>query len=201
MASSVVEIANLALSRLGELSIISLDDPESNQARQVKIAWPQIRDEVLASHRWNEATARENLSRLSEKPAWGWEWQFQLPADFLRLCELNGDDVWGRVDRLELEGGRLLTDQAEARILYIRRVESPVMFGPLLTEALTVALAAALAVPLTGSSNRRNELLQEYEARSLSRARVIDAQQTRSGENHPLIQMLRDSAFLSRRFY
>lgn len=162
MAANPTTICNLALAHLGEDQLMSLDD-DSREAQFCKRFYDQTRDEVIQSHAWNFAIRRAVLSRLSEAPPFGWAWQYQLPADCLRILQLNGHDVSRREGRYEVEGGRLLTNDDECAVRYLRRVEDAALFPPLFVEALALKIATRLAKPLTGSTSEVERLLTEYE--------------------------------------
>lgn len=162
MAANPTTICNLALAHLGEDHLMSLDD-DSREAQFCKRFYDQTRDEVIQSHPWNFAIRRAVLSRLAEAPAFGWAWQYQLPADCLRILQLNGHDVSKREGRYEVEGGRLLTNDDECAVRYLRRVEDAALFPPLFVEALALKIATRLAKPLTGSTSEVERLLTEYE--------------------------------------
>ncbi len=65
------DIANRALSLLGQPPLVALDDGTSN-ARAIGIHFETVRDTLLRSHPWAFATARAELSELAEPPEFGW---------------------------------------------------------------------------------------------------------------------------------
>ena len=167
-------ICNLALARLSETAIMSLDD-ETQPARYCKRFYAQTRDAVLQSHAWNFAIARVLLSRLAEEPIAGWAHQYALPVDCLRILQVNGYEWHERQGLFETEGRALLTDAEVANVRYIRQVTDANLFTPLFSEALAVKLAAQLAQPLTGSRELPTQLLTEYERIIGPKARRLDA--------------------------
>lgn len=167
-------ICNLALGRIGDERIMSMDDA-SQSARYCKLFYAQTRDEVLRSHPWNFATARKTLNALADAPEFEWSVQYQLPNDFLRLCQLNGWDAWKPLDLFEIEGDRLLTNESTAQIKYIYTITDASIFDPLFIEALSLKLASKLARPLTGSQTLGDGALQEYVKLTGPLARKTDA--------------------------
>src|SRR5688572_8267905 len=118
MANSDTEICNIALGHLGEAPITSLNE-DSKAAWACNLHYALTRDELLRGHRWNFAKDRVQLSELAEGPAFGWARQFQLPADCLRVLEFNDQEIGDWIsEEYEIEGRRLLTDAAVARIVY-----------------------------------------------------------------------------------
>lgn len=174
MAASETTICNLALGKLGARRIIELSE-ESVEARACRLHYAETRDEVLRHHRWNFAIKRETLVALVTPPAFGWGVQYELPSDCLRVFELNGYDLAKRPGLWEVEGRVLLTNESEAKVRYISRVTDCNLFDSLFVEALSLKLAAKIAMPVNGSPGMANQFLGEYEKVTGGRARRTDA--------------------------
>jgi hypothetical protein len=84
MATSKVQIANLALMHVGENAIISFDD-ETNAARAINQVYDVVRDSVLTDHLWNFAIKRISPGRDASTPVYDFLYRFDLPTDYLRL--------------------------------------------------------------------------------------------------------------------
>lgn len=187
MASDVTKICNLALGKLGSERIQSLTD-EKQAARFCNLFYEQTRDEVLRSHQWNFATARATLSELADAPAFGWENQFALPSDCLRVLQLNGYEQNEQRDLYEIEGRNLMTDEDAAEVKYTARVTDANQFDPLFIAALATLLAAKLCVPLTGARAQAAELLKEYEGFIAGLAKSMDARESRPKRKAPWVE-------------
>lgn len=168
--TSIVAICNAALIRIGAEPISALDEP-SKAARLCNSRYADLRDEVLRDHPWNFALHRTSLAALAEMPAFGYARRFQLPADCLRVLSMADKDA-----RFQIEGRSLLTDEADAKILYVRRVEDPNAFDPLFANALSLRLAAELAYAITNSTTLIEAMWGLYQ-RAAQRARTADAQE------------------------
>lgn len=168
--TSTVDICNRALQKLGHTKITSLGD-DVKAARECQRAFALVRDAVFRDHPWNCLLARASLARLSETPAWGFDAQYQLPVDCLRVLEADTDYDW------RVEGRRILSDAgAPLNILYVRQEEDPGQYDLLLVEALAARLAAELAEALT-QSNTKRELAERGYLDVLGQARRADAQE------------------------
>lgn len=178
MSATSTTICNLALGKLGAGTIIGLSE-SSPEARACNLHYPQTRDEVLRSHRWNFAIVRASLSRLSDAPAFGWAYQYQLPVECLRVLQVNGYEEDEEPDNWEVEGGKLLTDEDSVNAKYISQVTDANIYDPLFIEALSLKLAAKLCIPLTGSDSRASGFITEYERVTGPRARRTDAFENR----------------------
>ena len=169
--TSKTEVANTALSIIGELPISSFAD-DSRSARIVSERYDDVRRAVLRDHFWNSAKARQRLPKLSQSPAFGWNNQFQLPSDWLRLVRINDRDPL--VEQYEIEGLKLLTDMTEVKLVYVRDETDPSKWDVMLREAIAARLASEIAVPIVQSREARNDAWQIY-LQKLRSARSVDA--------------------------
>ncbi|MBX3480004.1 MAG: hypothetical protein KF842_06365 [Caulobacter sp.] len=179
MAASRTAIGNAALGKLGQGAVLSFDDPD-DRARWLKSRFDDIRDLCLRANRWHFAMARARLSAEATAPAFGYQRQFPMPADCLRLAEVGGVafDPDSGSPVYALEGGRILTDAAAPLdIRYVRRVEDVAGWDPLFAEAVACRLAAELAEKLTQSSTKREAALRDYQLslREAFRVNAIEA--------------------------
>jgi len=173
--ATVIDICNAALSRLGQEPLQSLDDG-SKWADLCKSNWPLVRDAVLRNHKWPCATKRVILSPLAESPPFGYSYQFQLPADYLRLWEEDMEDAKPFV----VEGDRLLADVEEVNLVYTARIEAG-EFDSVLTEAMVKAMMAAISYAVTHSATMQERVemsfaatLQEAKAKTTTEKGVKD---------------------------
>ncbi|MBU1248424.1 MAG: hypothetical protein KKB70_06990 [Proteobacteria bacterium] len=175
MATSVIEICNNALQDLGEDTITSLTD-NNKCARLCNQRWRATRDAVLRAHPWNCAMSQEELPASTIAPVWKWDYQFQLPADFLRIVRVVNSEE-REISNWEVQGKIILCDEeAPLYISYIRREIDPQQYDALLSEALSARMSAALAYPLTGSTSLAQAFWDIYREKTLE-ARGVDARE------------------------
>ncbi len=182
MASSITEIANLALTYIGADLITSLDDPQKS-AILIKQNWPICRDAVLRAYPWNCAVKRDVLAPLADQPAYGWSYSFLLPPDCLRTLGLeSGWSASGaRTSRFTaepftIEGRKLQCNSNIVKIKYIARVEDPNEYDALLSQALAAYLAHLLAMPIVQSNSLKEQMWEQYKL-AVREARSVDAQE------------------------
>lgn len=175
--ASTIQVANRALTKLGSNRITSFDD-DVKAARSLKACFDDIRDDELRAHRWSFALKRTQLAALSTAPEFGWTYQYQLPADFLRLDQVNDEFpavvmdnyIGAEVIDWVLEGGKLLTDfSAPLKVRYIASITDANMWDVNFREALACRLAAELAEDLTQNMQKRQLAWEEYK-QAISRA-------------------------------
>jgi hypothetical protein len=177
------QLCNLALAEIGDSYTITDINETSNQAAVCRLFFDPTRDAMLRAHQWNFARALSDLSALSTDPVFGWDYQFPLPSDFIRLVEFNGLDAWTTEDDFQIANGPsgglvLLTDEDEASIVYIKRVTDANLFDPLFVEAFTLKLAARICTKLTKDDAIKDRLTKEAKE-ALGRARQTDANESR----------------------
>ena len=178
--ASDVDIANYALTLLGESRIMSLDD-DVKAARECKAVYEIVRDSVLSAHNWSFAKSRAALSRLDSTPVFGFANEFQLPVDCLRLF-MVGDIYVGvdlsdyrnaPTDEYTIEDRKILTDWgAPLNIRYIRRVEDTARYSSTFVDAFGARIAERLAEPLTQSAVKREAAKDAYKAAISEAVRV-----------------------------
>ena len=168
--SSVIQIANRALTKLGSARITSIDD-DVKAARSVKSCFEDLRDDELRAYRWQFAMKRTSLAALSTAPAFGYLYQYQVPSDFLRIdmCDDRYPstimDNYIGAEYLDwiLEGNKILTNiDAPLKLRYIARIEDPNQWDVNFREALACRIAAELAEDLTQSNQKRQLAWEEY---------------------------------------
>lgn len=167
--ASQVELANRALTKVGAARILSLtDDLES--ARTINAVWDSLRDAELRKRNWNFAIQRDSLAALASAPDWGFSYQYQLPADCLRVIQageyfpgVSLTDYRGVSESMwKVEGGRILTDLgAPLAIRYISRVTDCQTWDALFAEYFACRLAVELCERLTQSNTKKEMLIGE----------------------------------------
>jgi len=177
--ASKVDICNLALARLGNENILSIDE-DTKRAKTLKAIYDLIRDIVLVNHSWNFASTRVVLARLTEAPSFGYSYVYQLPTDpyCLRVLGLVGSNNPNVDPTLEykIEGRKLLTNESMAQIKYISQVINEGDFSPQFVSVFAYRLAAEVAYKITGNATLKGEIIKEY-LLELSKAKSIDAQE------------------------
>lgn len=164
-----LEVVNNALIYLGEppLQELGLEKPGASAAAGA--LWNGALKEVLRSHPWNFAVRRVQLAPLAVAPSYGFSYQYQRPADWLRTLETSARDY-------RHEGKLILCDASALNLRYIARIDDLTVWDALACAALARNLAAKLAYPLTQSTSLQQAQWEMYVA-LLNQARGVDAQE------------------------
>lgn len=171
MSDSAVSICSNALLLVGDRTISSLDE-DNDRARIVSNLYPQVRRAVLRSHPWNCAIKRVQLAPDAQAPAFDFDYQYSLPADWLRTLQVG--ETGCQID-YAAEGRKLLASDNPLPLVYVYNNETEATYDSSLVHALTTAMAAAIAYPITKSASLRDSLQSEFLS-MLQRARNIDGQ-------------------------
>lgn len=167
--ASTVDICNTALAHLGNDNTISAIDPPdgSTEAGYCKRFYPIARKELIERFAWPFAMKRQALA-LVTNPSAVWAFAYQLPSDCLRPVrvltpQLASSLMWdlanGRIASADLfreadsapyevEDGKLLTNVADAVLLYLWDVVDTTRYTPTFVSALGYLLASYLAGPM-----------------------------------------------------
>lgn len=158
--TSEVSICNQASLLVGGNIILSLDD-SILEARLCKAYYAEIRNAVLEDADWRFAAGRKQLAASSTSPGFEYTYQCQVPSDCLVVRDVDdGSDNWNM--EWQREGNFILCNTAPIYIKYTKVVEDPSKFSAMFTQALVSRLAADLAVPIAGSRQMQQDMMQLY---------------------------------------
>lgn len=170
--ATAVSICSNALLTLGAQTINDLEE-NSDRARLASNLYPSVRDDMLRSHTWNCAVKRLLLAPNVEKPAFGWQYQFNLPGDYLRV--INATCGGHSVD-YRIEGQMLLANEASIELRYLFRNEVEATWDSALVKIMTMAMIAEMAYAITSSTSEAQARANALEY-ALRRARAVDGQE------------------------
>jgi hypothetical protein len=174
MASSEVDIVNIALTaHLGARSIEDFND-NSKEAKLARTSYNDIRKSVMRAHPWNCCMKRTSISTLEDAPVWGFDYAYQTPVDCLRVLEVNGE-TW--LESWQVENNQIVTDLSPPiEIRYIFDNTSVGSYDPEFIDALSYKLAYSWVEPLVKAANLKKLMFDFYKA-ALSSARGTDGQE------------------------
>jgi hypothetical protein len=178
MATSDVEICNSAFVKIGEDTVVSLDE-DRKQARYAKRQYPRKRQQLIRSYRWNFAIRRTSLAPEASAPAFGFTNRFLLPYNALKLIGLYDpnepqNNYTSTRTPYKVEGRYVLADEITLKIFYLEDVTDPGQFDPMFAESLSWLLAWELAYTLSGGGQIADTARQSF-YQSIKEARFADA--------------------------
>jgi len=152
--TSEVGICNNALVELGEDPILSLTE-DSKPARLCNLVYKPMRDDLLRTHFWNFAVKRVELAKTINIPVFGFDNEYQLPSDTIRVVRTEDNHVirsQGHHVDFRIEGDKLLSDDDTVKIEYIARIVDPNLFDANFTETLSLKIADKIAYNLSDNN-------------------------------------------------
>jgi hypothetical protein len=180
-------ICNMALGKLGATRINDVETDTSLQAILCRLHYEQTRNSLLRSHWWRFATERVDLVDSGTTPDFEWDYEFDLPTDFLRMKSVYEDRFSNENLRSYApEGSVLLTNEDEISIRYIKKVTDVTAFDPLFIEVLVLQLALKMIGPLAGGDANLQEVLQKELSVVMRQVKTLDAQETNTEGEYSL---------------
>jgi len=181
-----IEVANLALERIGSNSIMSLDDPNI-EARTVKRELEQSRLYLLRHIEWNFAAKWVQLDTPSNDIVLPqFDYVFRAPADMIMIRGLkypkSGGSASSSVDigldpirRWQRVGQYIGTNYSQPVVEYTW--DCPIgHWDGSAAEALAWRVASQIAIPLARSADTKNMAIAEYST-TLQFAQNVDGRE------------------------
>ena len=191
MAWTDLEIANMALVRMGIHKQLTTLPDTSSEGKALAVLLPKVKERVLSAYPWSWALRHVALVAAAEAPTtlpFGWTHAYDKPADMLRPVRL-----WDGTRRFPLEdtlpfqvapvlvgetlASALLTDASDAELIYITNgwlAATPTVTPPsCIDDVVAWLLAAELAMPLAKRPDLSGALAKTAAA-ELRRAIALD---------------------------
>lgn len=182
MAISQRDVYNAALLKVSR-SIVSAVDDGSYEANTCNALYPKALNSTLYDHAWNSCKQQAVLNPLTEAPAHGFAYAFQMPNDLVRVIQCYKSTRIDDYDfRWDIYGRTILTNVDALYLKYIYRPPGTEGLSPGLIDCLAHRLAMELVTPLQLDRAEAQALLQEYLTFVLPHAKAIDSMENRSME-------------------
>ena len=184
-----VDIANQALSWLGESPITSLED-DLDRALQMRINYIPARDATIEAHDWSFAIERFIPPQNAVPPVYGATFAYDIPPNILRVISVDNPKDTSNTDftlpinsreQLDwvMEDRKVICNADVIHCRGIRRIEQEGMFPPLFVHTLAAKLAFLTALSLTASAEIQGNMAAIY-TDFIDTAKASDGRQGRS---------------------
>lgn len=165
-----IDIYNMALGNIGINKPVADLDENSVERKVCSRYYETARDAALADFPWPFATTTVLLADLGNPPT-NWAFRYRYPNDCLRAdaivvpgCRDPRPDQEIEFEVMYEAAGRVIvTDQPEAELRYVKRIDSAERLPANVVEAISLKLAAMIAMPLKAELNLRSAMEQLYE--------------------------------------
>lgn len=173
--ASEAGICNIALQLIKHSKTITSLEQGTKEANACEVVFTELRDTILETSNWNWATQRVKLAQLTTTPAFGWDYSYQLPGDFLRVVSAhNNSSGFDRVP-FKIEKGTLSSDASDLYLRYVARVTDPNLMPATFRSAFAKLLASRLSVALSGNAKLSVILHDQYINEDLPTAKSVDS--------------------------
>tara|TARA_R100001530_G_scaffold114015_1_gene80959 strand:+ start:206 stop:1021 length:816 start_codon:yes stop_codon:yes gene_type:complete len=149
--------------------LVKVDDNNFKLATTVQYAYDGTVIDITAA-------AGTGNHKVQMKPSFEYDNQYILPTDYLRGIRLDDKE-----DKFTIEGGKLLTNNAEVLLLYIKQVTDTTLFDTSFDELLALMIANDLSYPLVQSNSLKATIQAELNLK-LRDVRSTDAQEGNAEE-------------------
>jgi hypothetical protein len=186
--ASIVQICNVALSRIGQSQRINALDEGSLASELCDLHYPLCVQQVLADGDWPFAEARVVLADIGTPPT-NWEYRYAYPSDCLkaRRIAVPGMEIVPLKQRIPFKvinavtGKAIVANWPEAELVYTADVTDTSLFPALFVSALAWRLAAELAIGLQARAENFSAAMGNYE-REISKAQAVAYEEGEEGE-------------------
>jgi hypothetical protein len=149
------DLANLALDLLANnKALLDVETDTTSIGNAIRRAFWQSWDETLQAAPWNCARKRVSIAALSEEPAWGFDYYYGLPGDYINLQEIDGlaeGEQWN-VEETPAGVKAIACDLATPiDLAYTYQLRDIGKASPLFKAAFIAHLAASTAQSITKS--------------------------------------------------
>lgn len=177
--ASETQIGKLSLQHIGDRYDIADLTEESVEAEQVNLIFDDTRDWLLRQHTWGFAKKFATPASLTGTVPNNYDYMYTYMTDAVRVNQVV--DPLGLNTKIDFEIARnssdkkvILTDQSDAEFIYTARITNTAEFDPEFVIAFSYALAAKLAIPLTGDREIANDMAVLAE-RTITAAQTTDS--------------------------
>ena len=166
MASSNVEICNMAISHLRGQPLTSLEEDDSNEADLCRANFDASRDATLEDRDWSFASHRRTLTPLASTdpsyPKFLDGNAFKLPGECISVRQAGAQQdfkdnlFWQLEERIIIAATDILYTR------YTKRVTDVSIYSPGFDQAFAARLAMDIAIGVTGSAKMQSLMADLY---------------------------------------
>ena len=159
---SKVQICNMALVKIGQARIASLEQQDNKPAATCKLLYDQMVLETLEEHNWSFARKREALAKIADNPSAYWAASFALPTNMVKARSIDRASGLAEIP-YELEEDMLYCNELAPVLIYTASITDPLKFSSGFVRLLVVRLAMETCTPLLDEESSPVDLLKLYD--------------------------------------
>lgn len=200
--SSVTDVCNQALDRVGEPPIQNIYPPATNTEILVARHYDTVRQGVIRKWVWGFTKTQATIGIATGVPLYRWHSAYTLPNDFIRFIEIGDPLLWYRgTTKYEIVNNKTLyynsnfpaTPPANSiNIEYCADIIDVTQWDQTFMDIVRLALAERLAMPITKSKSLVKSIQDEL-------ATVIPEDISPTAQEQPLKRTQYSRAIQARR--
>lgn len=161
--ASETGIVNIGLARAQiRARLTALGTDTSAEAKVARDVYYDMRDALLRQYLWSFAKKRVQLAQVVTTPAFGFDYGYAMPADFLRVISVHPSDANNSICRYKVETLSvsstdtlvLLANTTTLYLRYVAKVESAALMDPMFRDVLSWRLAEHFANAIRESASQ-----------------------------------------------
>lgn len=158
---NLVNLFNQAIALCGGAPTITNPDAGTKDVTLCRLMLPLARRGVFCAYHWPSLRRQKQLALITQRTATVWQdgdpppgytYSYSLPTDCLYPQFLSSFERFD-VGMANDNSGRVYTNATQPVLYFTKDVENPVVWAPDLYLTVVTALAANIAVPLSGKHN------------------------------------------------
>lgn len=158
MASSPIDICNMALDHLNQENITSLDE-NTKSAKKCKMWYDDTRRALLMNLNATFSIERGFLSEIQDyEPIYGYDKAYALPPDCLQVLNL-GSPIADNLYQIEGKNFYCTYALEDVGIRYIKDVEDVKAYDSEFVKLFALALAEEICIPLTEDWEKKRNIM------------------------------------------
>ena len=162
---TLTSVCSTALFHLGAAPLSSFEAPRTPLEKQIVSQYGTVLNSELRKRAWTFAIKRTDFSDAAAPappPAFN---MWELPGDCLRVLREHRASRFHNEPTWWVEGRNICSHAARAPLIrYISNSVTPDIFDPSFVEAFTLKLAFRCCEYMTQSSQKKNDLANDYSA-------------------------------------
>jgi hypothetical protein len=172
------EVCNAALAYISQKPIQLLTDTNDINARRCNTFFKTSVELVLREFEWSSAAKRVKLARNTSDPVFERTYQYNLPADCVKIIDVYTSETWSPYNRWNILGRKI---QAESDTIYLKYVSYPDDIRDLdISLADSIALRMAIRMcTLFLKDKDQFQILQVMYKEAIRMARAMDTMENK----------------------
>lgn len=165
--TGTVAIANQALLQLGANPIESLTQGTTSSTL-ISSLYAPTRKMLLRIYKFNFSIHRVELGQNSTTPVYGYNYEYNLPSDLVRLLAVENDSDY------RVEDGKILTNSTTCKICYVYDVTDENKWDTLFSQMMVSRLRVDMAYAITKDKDQV-KIARDLFLEITTRAMFVDA--------------------------